>query len=514
VINDPDELQSDPPIAFALGMARWIMENKRYDRRHLENANAAAANADHETAWTAASYLVKIEDGRPARYLRADEIGVGSKMEFVVSRGGTLSAVDPNDKKKPVEGDLEAKVEKDGIVARTAFELFRERAEAMSLAQYAEIAGVDRAVIEKMAKEFTAYGKQAVAELYRGPVQHTNGYYNGQAIIALNVLVGNSGWKGGMAGGGYPYPIKVLFLHKGTPVLSTPAGHKQIDILRDTKKIPLFIACDILIGETSMYADYIFPDTAIWERWGTPHATPACLTKVSKVRQPTVAPLVETVKVDGTEMPDNMESFLLAVGKKLGLPGFGKDAFGIGKHFHHQDDWYLKAVANIAMGDKKGDPVPAADAKEMEVFRNARKHLPRSVFDEDRWKNAAGPGHWPHVVYALNRGGRFEDTTKIHKGDVQAHPFKGMFQLFVERVAKGRNSISGEHFDGLPRVEGPTFADGKPVGGKEGFPFLFIPFRNSTYNLQIGEARHGSDPIRIAVKLSQCLAERILDSIE
>lgn len=534
--------------AFALGMARWIIENKRFDRRHLENANAAAAQADHETAWTAASYLVKIEDGRPARYLRANEIGVGSKGEFVVSRGGALLAVDPNDRKKPVEGDLEARVQKDGIVAATAFELFRERAEAMSLAQYAEISGVSEDVIVEMARELTSYGKQAVAELYRGPVQHTNGYYNGQAIIALNVLVGNSGWKGGMAGGGshwhefggkpgnpydfhamhpdwlaafgtklsreksryeestlfvsypakrpwypytanvyqevipsagdgYPYPIKVLFLHKGTPVLSAPAGHKQIDILKDLKKIPLFIASDILIGETSMYADYIFPDTAIWERWGTPHPTPACLTTVSKVRQPVVAPLVETVKVDGVEMPINMEAFLLALGKKLGLPGIGKDAFGAGKHFHHQDDWYLKFVANIAMGDKKGDPVPAADAKEMEIFLKARKHLPRSVFDEERWKNAAGPDHWPHVVYALNRGGRFEDSDKMHKGDTQAHPFNGMFQLFVERVAKGRNSISGRHFDGLPRVEGPTFADGKPVGVNEGYPFLFITFK-------------------------------------
>lgn len=534
--------------AFALGMARWIIDNNRFDRRHLENANAAAAKADHETAWTAASYLVKIENGRPTRYLRADEIGLGGKAEFVVSRGGILLAVDPNDKKKPVEGDLEAKVEKDGIVARTAFALFRERASKMSLAQYAEVSGVTEAVIAEMAKEFTSYGKQAMAELYRGPVQHTNGYYNAQAIIALNVLIGNSGWKGGMAGGGshwhefggkpgnpydfhamhpnwflgfgtklsrekaryeestlfesypakrpwypytanvyqevipsagdgYPYPIKVLFLHKGTPVLSTPAGHKNIAVLRDTKKIPLFIACDILIGETSMYADYIFPDTAIWERWGTPHATPACLTRISKLRQPVVAPLVETVKVDGVEMPINMEAFMIAVGKKLGLPGFGKDAFGPGKHFHHQDDWFLKAVTNIAMGDKKGDPVPAAEAKEIEVFRKARKHLPKCVFDEERWKNAAGPEYWPHVVYALNRGGRFEDALKMHKGDVQIHPFKGMFQLFVERVAKGRNSISGRHFDGLPRVEGPTFADGKPVRAEEGFPFLMITFK-------------------------------------
>jgi tetrathionate reductase subunit A len=534
--------------AFAMGMIRWTMDNNRFDRRFLENANAAAAKADGETAWTAASYLVKIDEGRPARYLRAEEVGLGTNQQFVVQRDGELVAVDPNDKKNAAKGDLEGSLEKDGIKARTAFQLLGDRARKMSLESYAEKAGVEQSVIVKMAKAFTSYGKKAVAEFYRGPVQHTNGYYAGQALITLNVLIGNSGWKGGMAkggghwhesggkpgnpydfhdmhpapfwwfgpklsrekaryeestlfngypakrpwypytgnlyqeviasaGDGYPYPVKVLFLHMGTPVLSSPAGHKQIAILRDPKKIPLFIASDIVVGETSMYADYIFPDTAIWERWGTPHTTPAMLVPVSKVRQPTVAPVVETVKVDGQEMPVNMESFLIAVGKKLGLPGIGKDAFGPGKHLNHQDDWYLKTVANIAMGDKKGDHVPAADSKEMEIFRRARKHLPPSVFDEKRWKKAAGPDYWPYVVYVLNRGGRFEDSTKMYKGDKQAHPYKGMFQLFIENVAKGRNSISGRHFDGLPRVEGPLLASGKPVGANPDYPFHLITYK-------------------------------------
>ena len=535
--------------AFAMGMARWMIENGRIDRRFLENANQAAAKADHETAWTAASYLVKIEGGRPTRYLRADEVGVGKKVEFVVSRGGTLIAVDPNDKEHVVEGDLEAKLEKDGIVARTAYELFRDRVGEKTLAQYAEICGVSQDTIADMAKQFTSYGKQASAEFYRGAVQHTDGYYNGQAIILLNVLIGNSGWKGGLAQGGghwhefggapgnpynfkdmhpaphwdfgvklnregatyedsslfsgypakrpwypftsnlyqevipsandgYPYPIKALFLHMGTPVFSTPAGHKQIAILKDTKKVPLFIACDIMIGETSMYADYIFPDTMYLERWGSPGGgPPAMLVALSKTRQPVVAPLTATTKVDGVEMPINMESFLIAVGKKLELPGFGKDAFGPGKNFDHQDDWYLKNVANIAMGDKKGDSVPAADAKEMETFRKARQHLPKSVFDEERWKNAAGAEYWPHVVYALNRGGRFEDSDKTYKGDKQAHPYSGLFHLFVERVAKGRNSMSGEPFDGLPVLEGPRFANGKAVAPNQDYLFQLITFK-------------------------------------
>ncbi len=552
--------------AFAMGMIRWLLDNDRFDRRFLENVNAAAAAEDGETGWTTASYLVKFEGDRPARYLRADELGIGTDLQFVVSRGGELRAVDPNDKTNAVEGDLEAKLDRDGVVARTAFDLLTSRVREKTIAEYAEISGVQESTIVEMAREFTSYGKQAMAEFYRGPVQHTDGYYNAQALVTLNLLIGNSGWKGGMAkggshwhefggkpgnvydfsklhpdkfplfgvtinrekaryeestlfsgypakrpwypytsnlyqevipsaGDGYPYPVKVLFLHKGTPVLSCPAGHKQIDILRDTKKVPLFIACDIVIGETSMYADYIFPDTTAWERWGTPHITPAMLVTVSKVRQPVVAPLVETTTVGGVEMPINLEAFLLALGKKLGLPGIGRDAFGPGKDFDHQDDWFLKPIANIAMGDAEGDAVPAASAEEMELFRQARRHLPPFVFDEERLRKAAGEAYWPHVVYVLNRGGRFEDSDRMHKGNRQSHPFKGIFQLFVEDVAKGRNSISGKHFDGLPRLEGPTFADGTPVPRDRAYPFHLITYkeifaghsRTAPGNLWLGE---------------------------
>ncbi|MHC4678499.1 MAG: molybdopterin dinucleotide binding domain-containing protein, partial [Planctomycetota bacterium] len=508
----------------------------------------AAANADGETSWTAASYLVKIENGRPARYLMADEVGLGTNTQFVVSRAGKLAAVNPNDAENALEGDLDGSLTKDGLVAKAAFTLLKERIDEKSIAQYAKLCGVDEQTIVEIAQQFTSYGKQAMAEMYRGPVQHTNGYYNAQAIITLNLLIGNPDWKGGMAkggshwhefggkpgnpfdlakihpdkfpgfgvrnnrekaryessslfngypakrpwypftgnlyqevipsaGDGYPYPIKALFLHKGTPVLSCPAGHKQIEILCDTKKIPLFIACDIVIGETSMYADYIIPDTSVWERWGTPHITPAMLVTVSKVRQPVVAPLVETTTIDGVEMPINMEAFLIALAKKLNLPGFGKDAFGSGRDFHHQDDWFLKAVTNIAMGDKEDDAVPAADEKEMAVFLKARRHLPKSVFDVERLKRAAGEKYWPHIVYVLNRGGRFEDSHKMHKGDYQAHPFKGLFQIFVEQVAKGRNSMNGKQFDGLPRVEPPSYADGKPVLHDDSYPFELITYK-------------------------------------
>jgi anaerobic selenocysteine-containing dehydrogenase len=274
----------------------------------------------------------------------------------------------------------------------------------------------------------------------------------------------------------YPYPIKALVLHMGTPAMACPAGHKQIDTLRDPAKIPLLIACDIVIGESSMYADYIFPDTSIWERWGTPHITPAMLVTVSKVRQPTVGPLVETTEVDGVEMPINLEALLIALAKKLGLPGFGKDALGPGFNLDHQDDWFLKLVANIAM-EEKGDVVPTAHTEETELFLKARSHLPKSVFDLERLKHAAGAKYWPHIVYVLNRGGRFEDSYKMHKGDQQAHPFKALFSLYVEKVATARNSMNGQYFEGLPRHEPIQFADGTQVVSNGEYPLHLITYK-------------------------------------
>ncbi len=561
-------VQPGGDIALVMGMIRWMIENGRYDSRYLRHANRAAANAAGEPSFSTATYLVKMSDdgSRPGAYLRAHEVTIdgrplGTEHQFVVRQNGNWVAVEM-DGADPVVGDLDVVDEVDGIPVKSAFTLLKERAFEKTLEAYAQLAGLDEELggagtIVELAREFTSHGKRAVAEFYRGAVQHTNGYYQAQAIITLNVLLGNAGWKGGLSAGGghfhefggkdanpypvadmhpgkltafgppitrekvrfedftlfegqydakrpwypftsnvyqeiipsagdaYPYPIGCLFLHKGTPVMSCPAGHKQIEILRDTRKIPLFIACDIVIGESSMYADYIIPDLSVWERWGTPHITPAMLTTVSKVRQPVAAPITETVTVDGEEMPISMEAFLIAVAKRLGLAGFGKDAFGPGLHFDRPEDWFMKAVVNIALGDKvdeAGNPVqaaPEADDDELELFRKSRRHLPLSVFDEEKWKRATGDPekYWRRVVTVLNRGGHFEDWEHRYKGDKQAHPYTGNFNIYVEPVALARDSMTGEYYSGLPAVEPVRDARGNVVADPE-YPLHLITYKD------------------------------------
>ncbi len=532
--------------ALAMGMVRWIIENERYDATFLANPNADAAATVGETNFTDATHLVRTDD---MILLTPADAGLEGEDSYVVMQDGApaLSAI-------AAGGELFVDTTVNDIPVKSVFQLLKERAEEYTLEEYAEIAGVSVDDIVALASEFTGHGKKAAAEFYRGPVQHTNGYYNGTAIITLNLLIGNPDWKGGLSAGGghwhedgskagapfpkdvvvnapggmkkfgihinregatyekstyfdgypakrpwypftnelyqnvipsaaagYPYKAKALFTNKGTPVLATPAGHKQIDMLRDPNNIPLFIACDVTIGETSMYADYIIPDLTYLERWGTPHVPVDVNNKFSKMRQPAGPPQTEIVTVDGEEMPLSMEAFLIAVGKKLGLAGFGKDGLGQGWNFDRPEQYYLALAANLAFGDKEdgSETLPAADDEEMRIFREARRHLPQAVFDEAVWQAAVPADLWPSVVYLLNRGTRAEAAPKAVNGDKVGHTAKLAWHFFVKKVGKGKNSMTGERFSPLPLVEPVKDAAGNEIQD-DGFDLNLITYKEVT----------------------------------
>lgn len=508
-------------FALALGMVRWILDNKRFNEGFLRHANKAAAAAGGEKSWTNATWLVNADTGK---LIRASDAGLGEATQFVVLVGGVPTAVDPNDTNTAIVGDLDVSTTLGSLPAKSGFRMLKDSVSSQSLEQYAQESGLDLQTLTDLAAEFTAHGNKAAIDFYRGPIKLTYGYYAAQAIIILNYLIGNVDHVGGLVPGGgawdgtgskagqpfnmaklhpnalttfgvkltressgpyetstlfkrdgypakrpwfpftddvyqeiipaanagYPYPIKILWMHYGTPALATPAGHLQIPMLQNTERLPLVIATDVVIGETSMYADYIFPDLSYLERWSNPLGTsPAVLTKISKFRQPAAAPIPEIVTVDGEPMPISMDAVMIAVAKRLGAPGYGKDGFGPGMDFNRTEDYHLKMVANIAWGDKEGDAVPEADDAELALFRQARWHLPSGVFDEAKWQAAVGP-HWRRVVYVLNRGGRFEGADKAHADGFVAHSWGKLLDLYVEPVGTGIHSVTGKRLSGVP----------------------------------------------------------------
>ncbi len=254
-------------------------------------------------------------------------------------------------------------------------------------------------------------------------------------------------------GDAYPYPVKALIFYMGAPTYALPAGQTNIEILRDPQKLPLFISNDILIGTTSMFADYIIPDLTYLERWEFQGSHPSMANKVQPVRQPAIAPIPESTEVFGQKAPISLEALLLGLAERLELPGFGKDGLGEGLDLNHPDDFYLRAVANLAWGEKPdgSQKVRPSSGEEMEIFRRSRRHLPPEVFDEARWKAIVGEDLWPHVVTVLNQGGRFQADGEAFDGDFHAQPYAKLLNLYQENTAAVIHSGTGRHHSGIAR---------------------------------------------------------------
>ncbi|MBI4212937.1 MAG: molybdopterin-dependent oxidoreductase, partial [Chloroflexi bacterium] len=321
-------VQPGGDAALALGMIRWIIENRAYDRRYLENPSLDAAKQDGETTSSDATHLVRTDQ---MVLLRAEDVGLEvpavepgrPRPDYFV----VMTAEGPRRHDEADLGALEVDATLQGIPVKSVFTLLKERALENTLEQYAQISGIPANTIAEVAREFTSHGKKAGIDMYRGPAKHTNGFYTVQAINTLNVLIGNQDWKGGMADGGggwddlggqagqpfplsrlhpsktssfgvtfsregwkyedstlferdgypaqrpwfpfafnmwqdlipsieaqYPYPVKILWLHQATPGYSIPGADEQIRILLNPKLIPLVIATDIVIGDTTVYA--------------------------------------------------------------------------------------------------------------------------------------------------------------------------------------------------------------------------------------------------------------------
>jgi len=492
--------------AMALAMIRWIIEQKRYNIENLSHPTQAAAETNGELSHTDATHLVIDDASHPDNglFLSATLAGLGSdskKAEF------EHVAIDAASGKPKIITDIDrAKIEYAGMVN-----------------------GIK---IVELAREFTSHGRKAVCEMYRGVVKHPNGYYNGCAVLLLNLLVGNLNWTGGLTVGGgsfgykkghyqvldiktdtpaqgvmlsreefqyedsteyktrkakgenpypakrpwfplsfemysellpsavqrYPYGVDILVWHMATPFYSTPGqGNEElIEAVKDPKNIPLIIASDIVVGDTSMFADYIIPDSSFLERWCHIGTLPTTLTKGTGVRWPVVELTEKTP--DGRRMC--LEEFLIDVAKRVGMPGFGDkaipDANGRMWPLNRKEDWYLKATANVAYASGvAGSAVPDVTDLELQVNDLTGFH--------ESFKSALKPDEWPKVLSVLAKGGRMEPRSQARQGDKLTHRFTKTLHFYAEEVAVTRNSMTGEPFLGTTAWVEPTTAMGKSL---------------------------------------------------
>ncbi len=203
--------------ALALGIARVLFEENLIDENFLKRPNQAAANKVGEYNWSDATKLVNVDTHE---YVKVQDIDPTqpTNENHVVYVGAGNGSFGPNNEFEDATVVDEAELFPSGdaganpmqipaaaggtINAKTALELYRDEAYSKTLDEWASICGIDAETIREVAIEFGNAGKKAVADFYRGPVQHTNGFYNGRSIIMLNFLVGNLDWRGGLSKGG------------------------------------------------------------------------------------------------------------------------------------------------------------------------------------------------------------------------------------------------------------------------------------------------------------------------
>jgi anaerobic selenocysteine-containing dehydrogenase len=279
----------------------------------------------------------------------------------------------------------------------------------------------------------------------------------------------------------YPYPTKVLFLYMAAPTYALPGGQTNIRALLDTERLPLVIASDVTVGETSMYADYIFPDLTYLERWEFHGSHPSIAPRVQPIRNPAIAPIPETVQVYGAQQTLSLEAMILGFAERLGLPGFGPDGLAPGMPLVRPEDLYLRMVANVAAGDMPGDAVPDADEAEIDSFERARRGLPETVFNADRWREVVGPELWKKVVYVLNRGGRFQDYSLAFDGERFTNSYGKLVNIYLEKYARSKSPMTGKKLVGIAKYLPIADVLGRAIDdGADGFDLQMITYREIT----------------------------------
>jgi tetrathionate reductase subunit A len=274
---------------------------------------------------------------------------------------------------------------------------------------------------------------------------------------------------------GYPYALKVWISNMTNPLYGI-AGLRGVaeERLKDPARLPLFIAIDAFINETTALADYIIPDTHNFESWGFSAPWGGVASKATTARWPIVTPA--TAKT-AQGQPISMEAFCIAVAKRLALPGFGDRAIGDGQGellpLNRAEDYYLRAAANVAFAGKA--PVPAARTEELALC-GVDRLLPQLA-------QTLRADEIDRVAFIYSRGGRFADHDSGRRDGSVGNRWEKPLQIWNAEVAKHRHAITGERFSGCPTCYPARLSDGRAV--EELYPERQWPLRLMSFKSNV-----------------------------
>ncbi|RME37956.1 MAG: twin-arginine translocation signal domain-containing protein [Planctomycetota bacterium] len=513
--------------ALALAIARWIIDNNRYNAAFLQRPHDNAANPTGELNVTDATLLVKIVDGHATAYLRADEAGLqdGTADDYVVWSNGAAAKYDTVDTADLLPGEVTV----NGFLCKTAFELYAEQARSHTLEEWSQICGIDTATIEAVAQELTAHGRKVSVEHYRGPVKHSNGTYASWAIISLNTLVGNYNWKGGHAfGGGHWHETggkegqryapkrvrngvsdtgiqitRVKARYEDTTEFANKPADQKYPAQRPWFPFAKFFNYQEVIP--SIEDGYPYPIGALILYWNDiAYSAPAGKATVERVlKDESKIPLIVSIDIEMGEtaafadyiLPDTtyLERWSTPhVGSAILTKASGVRQPVVGSFDENMN--YTPVLPNtktledilIGLGEAMGLPLEGEDEDGNPIpIRNAwdfHRQMISNIADED----GGVPGSSPEerLQYVLARGGRFEPYEAAYEGEMLAHRFTGRIFFFNEDLAQTHDSMTGALFDGFPKYVPPSDLLDRPIDETDaGYPLRLVTYKQAWHSM-------------------------------
>ncbi|DAB33400.1 MAG TPA: tetrathionate reductase subunit TtrA [Sulfurospirillum sp. UBA12182] len=269
----------------------------------------------------------------------------------------------------------------------------------------------------------------------------------------------------------YPYKLGALISWNANFIYAQSGSKNLEPLLKDPKKaVPLFVAIDPFINETSKFADYIVPDSVLFETWGVVSPWSGYLTKANHVR----FPILESPNAKfANGEPISMDSFIIELGKALGLKSFGENAIASkdGQFYplHKPEDFYLRAFENIAIDGK--EPVSEISDEELQIC-GLEKYIAslQSICKEN----------WRRVAYVMSRGGRFASKQSAYDGDKMNASYKKAIAIYNEKVGTSKNALTGERYSGTPKYYPSRYCDGTKIKvGKNGYELLAFSYKSN-----------------------------------
>lgn len=221
--------------AFCSAVVRWMIENDAYAADLLAAPNYAAGMAAGFASFTNASHLVIVDDANPnnRKLMRAADAGLETPpADPEAKTQPTYYVVIDEATGQPAlhtasdRALLDWEGEVNGVKVRTGFSLLRESVFERDMDEYAEITGVSRGEIERIAREFTSHGVKSSTRAAGSTCAQT-GFDASMGFRTLNTMIGCNQ----MIGGNVPFglaptstgdgPRYKLGAVKGKPDVST-----------------------------------------------------------------------------------------------------------------------------------------------------------------------------------------------------------------------------------------------------------------------------------------------------